>query len=189
MGEGRLGRLVELRAQLAKWTPREEGEWRLDPATPARYADLAERMARVQEAAGKGLMVQQDLVGGYMFLRSLIGPGNVLYAFYDMPDVIHDCMRTWLALADAVIARHQEYVTIDELVLDEDICYKAGPLIGPDMMREFLFPYYQQLFANVRARQLDPRRHLYIQIDTDGWCEPVLGWALCSGTRRPGTMA
>jgi len=28
---GRLGRVVELRAHLAKWTPREEGDWRLDP--------------------------------------------------------------------------------------------------------------------------------------------------------------
>lgn len=31
IAEGRLGRLIELRAHLAKWTPREEGEWRLDP--------------------------------------------------------------------------------------------------------------------------------------------------------------
>jgi predicted dehydrogenase len=29
---GRLGRLVELRAHLAKWTPRRPDEWRLDPA-------------------------------------------------------------------------------------------------------------------------------------------------------------
>ncbi len=28
---GRLGQVVELRAHLTKWTPREEGEWRLDP--------------------------------------------------------------------------------------------------------------------------------------------------------------
>ena len=28
---GTLGRLVEVRAHLAKWTPRQEGEWRLDP--------------------------------------------------------------------------------------------------------------------------------------------------------------
>ena len=28
---GRLGQIVEIRAHLAKWTPREEGEWRLDP--------------------------------------------------------------------------------------------------------------------------------------------------------------
>ena len=30
--DGRLGKLVELRAHLAKWTPRTPGEWRLDPA-------------------------------------------------------------------------------------------------------------------------------------------------------------
>ena len=29
--EGQLGQLVELRGHLAKWTPRQEGEWRLDP--------------------------------------------------------------------------------------------------------------------------------------------------------------
>ena len=29
---GRLGQMIQLRAHLAKWTPRQEGEWRLDPA-------------------------------------------------------------------------------------------------------------------------------------------------------------
>lgn len=32
LDSGRLGRIVELRAHLAKWTPRNEGDWRLDPA-------------------------------------------------------------------------------------------------------------------------------------------------------------
>jgi len=36
------------------------------------------------------------------------------------------------------------------------------------MIRRFLLPYYQQLVANVKARQLDRTRHLYVQIDTDG---------------------
>ncbi|MDP6039929.1 MAG: Gfo/Idh/MocA family oxidoreductase [Candidatus Latescibacteria bacterium] len=30
--EGKFGQIVEIRAHLAKWTPREPGEWRLDPA-------------------------------------------------------------------------------------------------------------------------------------------------------------
>ena len=77
-------------------------------------------------------------------------------------------------LADAVTARHQEHVTIDELFLAEDICYNHGPLISPDMMQEFLFPYYQQLIANVKARQIDKARHLYIQIDTDGYAVPTI---------------
>jgi predicted dehydrogenase len=30
--EGKFGQIVEIRAHLAKWSPREQGEWRLDPA-------------------------------------------------------------------------------------------------------------------------------------------------------------
>ncbi len=142
--------------------------WRLDPASPERYDDLETRMERARVEAAKGMIVSQNLIGGYMYLRSLIGPSELLYAFYDMPDVIHECMQAWFELADAVIARHQQYVTLDELYLAEDICYNAGLLISPDMMRAFLFPYYQQLISNIKARQLDPERYLYIQVDTDG---------------------
>jgi uroporphyrinogen decarboxylase len=109
-----------------------------------------------------------------MYLRSLIGPADLLYAFYDTPDVIHDCMRTWLAVADAVIARHQQHVTLDEFFIAEDICYNHGPLISPDMMAEFLLPYYQQLLSNLKARQIDRARHLYVQVDTDGYAVPVI---------------
>jgi len=148
--------------------------WRLDPTTPARYADLEERMSLAQAEAARGKMITQNVIGGYMYLRSLIGPEQLLYAFYDMPDVIHDCMCVWFELADAVIARHQQYVTIDELFFGEDICYNHGPLISPAMMAEFLFPYYQQLIANIKGRQIDRNRHLYVHVDTDGYVESVI---------------
>ena len=148
--------------------------WRLDPATPARLADLPKRMDAAKAAAAQGMIVTQNLVGGYMYLRSLMGPEDALYVFYDQPQLVHACMKTWFELADAVIAKHQEHVTLDQLFLAEDICYNNGSLISPDMMREFLFPYYQQLIANLRARQIDKSRHLYIQIDTDGFANPLI---------------
>jgi len=152
----------------------ENVKWRLDPATPERYADLEGRMEKARAQAARGMIIQQGLIGGYMYLRSLIGPEHTLYAFYDMPDVVHDCMKTWFELADAVIARHQEYITIDEIYFAEDICYNHGLLISPDMMREFLFPYYQQLVSNLKSRQIDRDRHLYVQVDTDGFAVPVI---------------
>jgi uroporphyrinogen decarboxylase len=97
-----------------------------------------------------------------------------MYAFYDMPEVVHDCMRAWLELADAVIALHQRHLTLDELFLAEDICYNHGALISPEMMREFLFPYYKQLVANVRGRQIDRSRQLHVQVDTDGFAPAVI---------------
>ncbi len=155
-------------------TWQEDVKWRMNPASPERLANLDSRMAEARTAAGEGRMIVQNLIGGYMYLRSLIGPETLLYAFYDMPDVIHDCMRTWFELADSVISRHQQHVTLDEIFFGEDICYNHGALISPDMMQEFLLPYYQQLIANLRMRQLDRSRHLYIQVDTDGFADPVI---------------
>ena len=148
--------------------------WRLNPESPERYADLESRLAAARAAAAQGLMITQNLIGGYMYLRSLIGPEGLLLAFYDQPGLIHACMRQWLELADAVTRRHQEAVTLDEVFLAEDICYNVSSLISPEMMREFLIPYYQQLIVNIRRRQLDRARHLYIQIDTDGNAVPVI---------------
>ena len=109
-----------------------------------------------------------------MYLRSLIGPLDLLYKFYDDPALIHECMKTWFELADKVTARYQQHVTIDELFIGEDICYNHGPLISPDMMRQFLFPYYEQLIENIKKRQLDKTRHLYFHVDTDGFAESVI---------------
>ena len=122
----------------------ENVKWRLDPKSPGRYADLENRMGKAQIEAAKGKIITQDIVGGYMYLRSLIGPEELFYAFYEMPEVIHECMKAWFELSDYIIAQHQQYVTIDEIFLDEDICFNLGPFISPDMMKEFLFPYYQQ---------------------------------------------
>ena len=149
-------------------------KWRLAIDAEGRFDSLEGNMADLTEKAGMGAMIGQNLVGGYMYLRSLVGPEGILYMVYDEPGLVHDMMKTWFELADAVIARHQAYLTLDELFLAEDICYNHGPLISPDMMREFLFPYYRQLIDNIKKRQLDKSRYLYLQIDTDGDCRPVI---------------
>jgi uroporphyrinogen decarboxylase len=152
----------------------EDVRWRLDPMAAGRFDYIAQLHPEAVARAAEGYMMSQHLIGGYMYLRSLIGPTELMYAFYDMPELVHDCMQTWLALADAVIARHQQFVTLDEIYLAEDICYNHGPLCSPETMKEFLFPYYQQLLANVKSRQIDQTRKLYVQIDTDGRAEPVI---------------
>jgi hypothetical protein len=157
------------------WNTWEENvKWRLDPSNTERYESLEERMTDAKIAASQGLMMQQKVIGGYMYLRSLLGPEDLLYAFIDQPSLIHDCMKTWFELADAVTAMHQKYVTVDELYLAEDICYNHGLLISPDMIKEFQFPYYQQLIKNMKSRQIDKKRHLYFQLDTDGYSDSVI---------------
>jgi uroporphyrinogen decarboxylase len=149
--------------------------WRLDPETSGRWTGtFRQELDEAKRKEAEGFIIVQRVIGGYMYLRSLIGPEDLLYAFYDQPDLIHACMAAWLKLADRVVAAHQKEVTLDEIFFGEDICYNNGALISPDMMREFLLPYYQQIIANTRSRQLDKTRHLHVQIDTDGWVVPVI---------------
>ena len=148
--------------------------WRLDPNSPERQTAMAGYLPDAVEKAKQGMFMTQCVVGGYMYLRSLIGPEELLYMFYDDPDLIHTCMQQWLKLADGVIAMHQQYLSFDELFLAEDICYNHGPLISPDMIREFLLPYYQQLITNMRSRRLDKSRPIRLQVDTDGFSDTVI---------------
>ena len=150
----------------------EDVRWRLDPDTPARRQQDAAALSGAREAQAAGKVISQRLVGGYMYLRSLIGPETLLYTFYDDPVLIDACMERWLELADAVIARHQEAVEIDELFFAEDICYNVSSLISQDMIRRFLFPYYEQLIANTRRRKKSGP--LYLQVDTDGRIDAVI---------------
>lgn len=157
---------------LKSW--QENCEWRMDPSTPERYKELEKHIPDAIRAAERGEMIVQRYCGGYMYLRSLMGPEELLYMFYDDPQLIHTCMQKWFELADAVTAYHQKFVTLDELFFGEDITYNRGPLISPDMIREFLFPYYAKLIENARKRQLDPDRKLYLHLDTDGLEESVI---------------
>ena len=151
----------------------EQIHWRMDPGTPGR---LDMTLGQAREAAKlrrEGFWVAQYVVGGYMYLRSLIGPEDLLYMFYDDPDLIHTCMEAWLTLADSVMAAHQGIVPVDEILFDEDICYKTGSLISPDMIKEFLLPYYGQLVENVAKRNPGGAKPL-VQLATDGHCAPVV---------------
>ncbi len=152
----------------------ENVKWRLNPMTSGRLETTEEAVSAAVKAASKGNAIVQHVSGGYMYLRSMIGPEGLLYMFYDEPELIHDCMKTWFDLSDFVIAHHQKSVSFDELFFGEDICYNHGSLISPDMMKEFLLPYYQQLYTNMKRRNIDQSRTLHFQIDTDGNCGDVI---------------
>ena len=151
-------------------------EWRLEPGDPRRDEGLEARMAAAQAAAARGELIAQHLSGSFMYLRSMMGPEELLYAFHDQPELIEAAMQRWLELADAVIAAHQRHVTLDEIFFAEDNCYNHGPLISPAMIRDMLLPYYKELLRRVKERQPDKSRHLYLQIDTDGDCRPLIAF-------------
>jgi uroporphyrinogen decarboxylase len=144
----------------------EEIKPRMDPQSPERYGDLrneGEKLAR-EVKAGQTLH-NVPFVGAYMHLRNLFGPEDVLYVFHDDPALIHDVMQNWLEVVCAVCTAAQDVAPLFRISAGEDICYKNGPLISPRMYREFLKPYYAELWQTLNRRQ-DELVHFYY--DTDG---------------------
>jgi len=155
-----------------KYTWEKDVKWRLDPKTPERTADFKKNTEHAKTLQAGDTLICQRIIGPYMYLRSLLGPEGALYMFYDDPELIVDCMKSWLMLNDALLAVRQRDMALDELFFAEDICYNGGPLISPEMIRKFLFPYYNELITNAKERQKGHK--LFIQIDTDGDCRPVI---------------
>jgi uroporphyrinogen decarboxylase len=145
----------------------------LDLNTPDRWACMPQVIEDAKQADKENKLISQRIIGGYMYLRALIGPEEVCYMFMDNPGLIHKMMQRWLELSDAVTSRIQEHVEYDEYFLAEDICYNHGLLISPNMVKEFLFPYYQQAIANIRSRQKNKR--LFVQVDSDGLVTEAIG--------------
>lgn len=138
---------------------------RLSPETPERWDGFEQSLREWRKRQDDGWFITQSCIGGYMYLRSLVGPMEVCFMFVENPKLVHRMMAAWLSLADELTRRVQEKVEIDELFLGEDICYNHGLLISPAMVREFLLPYYQDLLRSIRSRQ---RRRLHFHIDSDG---------------------
>jgi hypothetical protein len=145
---------------------------RLDPTDPRRYEGLAERCQRAAaQRKSDRRVILQGMVGGYMYLRALMGPEDLLYAFHDQPDLIHAMMRRWREFMNTALTRIQAHLALDVLQMGEDICYNHGLLISPDMVRTFLLPYYCDVVSGARARQ---KEKLYFFVDSDGWAVPAI---------------
>ena len=146
---------VKCRADWEKLKPR------LDPTMSDRYLGA-------HEAAANGFNEREYLVpyvicGAYGMPRNLFGEENLAYIYYDDPKLLHDIMDTWLAFYCEHARRLCEIVDFDYVFLWEDLAYRNGPLVSPDLAREFMFPYLRPLIQALRDLGFK-----VIALDTDG---------------------
>jgi len=145
---------------------------RLDPQSPERWENFYRNIKKIKKKVEeKNFLVSANVIGGYMYLRNLFGPEKVLYIFYDDPDLVHECMKVWRNLILSCLKKVQEYIPIFRFYIAEDICFKTGPLISPEHMKEFLIPYYREIFEELKSGQKQP---IYFEVDTDGNPEIII---------------
>ena len=152
-----LGFLVESRDD---W---ERVKSRLDPDAPERFPanwpEFCATHANRTEPAYAG-----DLpVGFFGGPRQLLGLERLVYWMYDEPDLIEDILDTLCDLWVTVFSRALRDAPVDFFFIWEDMCFKTGPLIGPNLFKRFLLPRYKRFTAALREAGVD-----IIMVDSDG---------------------
>lgn len=134
---------------------------RLDGRHPDRYpSDWTEKVKQYKVGDQPlGLYI----MGLFGSARDLMGLEALSIAYFDQPDLVK------------VIAEHQvEFIidaydkattdlTIDFVIIFEDMCYNKGSLISPKTFKEFMAPYYKQITAFLKERGVKN-----IFVDSDG---------------------
>lgn len=124
---------------------------------PADAATLGQRLA------GRKHPVAFRFSGPFWQLREWLGFEGLCEAFLDDPDWVREMVGFWREYIARLMESAFCRLVPDHVHFSEDMAYKAHPMIGPEMTREFLLPCY------IRWGELLRRHGVPIYgIDSDG---------------------
>lgn len=101
--------------------------------------------------------------GFYGPLRDLVGFNRLNILFYDDPAFIDMMMDDRVELILQMVERILEKTSIDWFCFWEDMAYKNGPMISPEMFRKFMMPCYKRITDFLLKKGVD-----IISVDSDG---------------------
>jgi len=129
--------------------------------------DWEDEKRKVQEMSCP-ICFMSDPVGYFGVLRQLFGE-NIYYMYYDDPQLVKDIVgyltEFWISLAEETM----EGFEINAVLFWEDMAYKTGPLVGENIFREFMLPYYKRLIGFFKNKGI---KHFIV--DSDGCVEKLI---------------
>jgi hypothetical protein len=141
---------------------------RLDPNTPERLP--AEFPQLVESYRERDYPLGMWVGGTYGYLRNWWGVEELSVLFYDDPILIEEMLEhlTYLSLGvfDRVISTG---VRLDWVMFWEDMAYKTGPLISPEMFKRYCLPYYKTIMEKIRSAGIP-----VVMVDSDGNIEELI---------------
>ena len=134
---------------------------RLQPYTPERWpSDWSGFVKKTNSEDTPTLLMVEGFFG---ILREWTGLEALLYMFYDDPKLVEDMMDQVLELNMGILQRVVKDLRVDCIRFWEDMAYKTGSLISPDMVKKFMIPRYKKITDFLHSHDID-----VIHIDSDG---------------------
>jgi hypothetical protein len=139
-----------------------------------RFSPGWEEMAREYLRAGR--VVTVSIPGGFNEPRDLMGEEALCLAYYEQPELVHDMLDTIGETAHRVLDLVSTAVSVDQLLVLEDLAGKSGPMAGPKQVREFIGPYYRRIWDLLRGRGAR-----LFDVDSDGNVSAIIPDLLAAG--------
>ena len=143
----------------------EEVKARFDPSTPGRFPDRERWQQYCEENANRTdpCYAGDRPIGFFGGPRELFGFEGLVFTFHDDAALLEDVLDTLCDLWTDFYPRAVKEAPIDLFFVWEDMCFKTGPLIGPEMFRRFVVPRYRRFTQALRDAGVD-----IIMVDSDG---------------------
>jgi len=107
--------------------------------------------------------------GYYSMLRNWMGTEGLSYMFYDDPKLIHECLEFLTDYITGWMEKPLKEAAFDLYYIHEDMAGKSGPLVSPELFRDFFSPYYRKYVAFLKRCGVKN-----IIVDTDGNFEVLI---------------
>lgn len=104
-----------------------------------------------------------NFCGFYSVLRECMGVTELSYALHDDPEWIEEMLDFFTDYYISLYTQILAFIQVDYILIWEDMCYKNGPLISPEMFRALCLPRYKRFINTMQAQNV----HRFM-IDTDG---------------------
>lgn len=115
-------------------------------------------------------------VGFYWRAREWMGTENLSYAWYDLPELMHEMMEFYADFTIACAEPVLRETDVEYFTLNEDFAMKNGPLLSPDTLRTFIFPHLKRLVEFLKGNGVR-----YVALDSDGNPEPLIPLLMDAG--------
>lgn len=137
---------------------------RLQPDMAARLGANWVEQLKAWEAVDAPFVMFADRWGGFFGpLRNLLGVEALCMTFYTDPKFVEEMMDT---VADFMIAMFDQilaHVKVDVAAFWEDMAFRKGPLIAPELVRAYMLPRYKRVSEFLYSKGVK-----YIGLDSDG---------------------
>jgi len=142
---------------------------RLNPASPGRIGDVAESVDDAHEA---GMPIRFDAGSLYGWLRNWMGVENLSIAIMTDRSWVEEMMDHLVDLTLVLIAKAVSGHNVDVAWWWEDMCFRQGPLVSPQLFGELMVPRYERVTAELKRHGIDVN-----VLDCDGRVDELVpGW-------------